>query len=130
MKRLKIKPFSNNDMWKGRKFKTKAYKAFISDVFNLLPKRKLPKFPKKTKLFAHYRWGFSSSLSDIDNPVKPFEDSLFERMINDDRDVYFTILEKRIVPKKEEYIEFHVDSTENLIEYLELLVEHLKRNVS
>ena len=117
LKRLKLKPLSVNEAFKGTRFKTKAYKAFISDVFNLLPKRKLPKLPEKAKLFAHYRWGFSSVLSDNDNPTKPFQDVLFERMPNDDRDVVFTILEKHIVPKGKEYIDFHVGNRDTLIEH-------------
>ena len=126
MNRLKIKPLSNNEMWQGQRFKTKMYEKFRDAITHLLPKRKLPKIPAKTKLFAHYRWGFSSSLSDIDNPVKPLQDAIFERMPNDDRDVYFTILEKHIVPKGKEFIDYHIGNRDDLITHLEALLEHLK----
>ena len=127
MNRIRIKPLSINEAFQGKRFKTKLYEKFKDTIQKyLIPKRKLPKHPEKTKLFVHYRWGFSSSRSDIDNPVKPFQDVLFDRMPNDDRDVYFTILEKRIVPKGKEHIDYHIGDQRDLIAYLEALLEHLK----
>ena len=88
-----------------------------------------PKKPEGDTYFAHYVWGFSSQSSDVDNPTKPTQDVLFDYwgMKSKDQRVKFMILEAVSVEKGDEFIGFHVDDKENLVEYLENLVKTLKK---
>ena len=70
--KIDIKPLSVNKCWKGRRFKTDEYKKYEKDVRFLLGSLKIPNPPYK----VFYTFGFSSASSDIDNPVKPFQDIL------------------------------------------------------
>jgi DNA-binding Lrp family transcriptional regulator len=64
----------------------------------------------KGKLTLYIRWGFSSKLSDWDNPVKPFQDILQKEYEFDDRYIYLAIVEKIDVKKGDEFIEFKIKS--------------------
>ena len=54
------------------------------------------------------KFGFSSKLADWDNPVKPFQDILQKRYNFDDRDIFKATVEKEIVKKGNEFIEFKI----------------------
>ena len=58
------------------------------------------------KLKLELTFGFSSKASDIDNPVKPFQDILQKKYDFDDKMIYTLIVHKEIVPKGEEFISF------------------------
>lgn len=101
---INIKPLSVNEAWKGKRYKTQKYKDYEINMFFLLPK-KIQLFPKmKLSIFV----GFSSSLSDNDNPIKPFTDILQKKYNFNDKDIYNTEIEKEIVPKGKEYIAFEI----------------------
>lgn len=100
MKKINIRPLSVNRAWKGKRFKTEEYKQYEKDLGLLLPK------DIKVKSGLSLEFGFSSKLSDIDNPVKPFIDILQKKYGFNDRDLILLIIKKRIVAKGEEYIKF------------------------
>ena len=102
MKQIKIKLLSINQAWQGRRFKTKAYHDFEKELFYLLPKQKIP----EGKLELYLKFGFSSKLSDIDNPVKIVQDVMQKKYQFNDRDIYKLVIEKEIVKKGKEYLEF------------------------
>lgn len=102
--KVDIKPLSVNQAWQGRRFKTPKYKKYESDTLMILPKIKIP----EGKLEIHYKFYFSSKLSDIDNPVKPFQDILCKKYGIDDRDIYRMSIEKHIVKKGCDCIEFEI----------------------
>ena len=106
-----------------------ALQKFALDVGRLLQRIRPPKPATDAPVFAHYVWGFSNSQSDIDNPVKPFQDVLFDtwKMKTQDHRVQFMIIEKATAKKGQEYIGFHVDAKANLIEYLENVLSRLKK---
>lgn len=111
MNKINIKALSVNEAWQGRRFKTQKYKIYESKVLNLLPDIEIP--PKDWLIIYHV--GYSNAQSDIDNFVKPFQDCLQKRYNINDRYIYAYIIEKHIVPKGEEYIQFeiiHVDIEE------------------
>ena len=128
MQYLKQKPFSVNDAWQGQRFRTKLYVAFAERVTRILQLIRPPKPDADAPLFAHYMWGLSNVLSDVDNPAKPFQDVLFDawKMKEKDHRVRFMILEKIKTKKGQEFIGFHVDTDDTLIEYLEKLLARLK----
>jgi len=102
--RINIKPLSVNQVWQGKRFKTRKYTNYEKDMLHLLKTFKIPKSPLKIKI----TWGFSSKLSDIDNPTKRFLDILQKKYGFDDRDIYELILKKEIVKKGDEFINFEI----------------------
>ena len=101
---IKIKPLSVNQAWAGKRFKTPKYKQYERDLLFLLPKIKLPDPPYE----VYYQFGFSSSASDIDNPVKLLQDILQKRYNFDDKNIYRMIVDKKKVKKGEEYLKFEI----------------------
>ena len=128
MKYIPYKPMSVNLAWQGRRYRTPLYTKFAIDVGLLIRRIRPPKPAPDASLFAHYVWGFSNSQSDVDNPVKPFQDVLFDtwKMKAKDHQVQFMIIEKATAKKGQEYIGFHVDAKANLIGYLENVLARLK----
>jgi len=105
MIKLDIKPLSVNQAWQGKRFKTPKYKNYEREMLLILPKIQIGIPPYKLKI----EFGFSSKLSDIDNPVKMFLDCLVKKYGFDDRDIYQINVEKYIVPKGNEYIKFELN---------------------
>ena len=101
---VKVKPLSVNQVWQGKRFKTKAYKQYEKEILlNLKPIE-----VKGGKLSLFLRFGLSSKNADIDNPVKPFVDCLQKRYGFNDRHIYRLEVEKVDVAKGEEFIEFQL----------------------
>ncbi len=107
---INIKPLSVNDAWKGRRFKTDAYKKFERDVLTLLPKIDVP----DGGLDLYLKWGFSSAASDWDNPIKLFQDCLQKKYTFNDNKVFRGFVEKEKVKKGDEYIEFKIGKVNEL----------------
>lgn len=108
MIKVNIKPLSVNDAWKGRRYKTDAYKAYEKYVLLILPKKSIPNGKLKLSIHANV----SNTQSDIDNPVKPFLDILQKKYGFNDSRVYELNVKKSIVPKGKEHILFELESLE------------------
>jgi Holliday junction resolvase RusA-like endonuclease len=104
--KLKIKPLTINQAFKGRKFRTFKYDSFIKECLLLLPKTIL--IPDKANVKLAIQFGFSSKLSDIDNCLKTFIDCLVKKYGVDDRYIFEIHVFKEIVKKGEEYIRFKI----------------------
>lgn len=106
MNLVSIKPLSVNKAWKGRRFKTDAYKSYERSVKWLLPDTlDIP----DGRLQIYLKFGFSSKASDLDNPVKPFVDVLQKKYGFDDKRIRRAIIDVDDSCKKgEEYIEFEL----------------------
>ena len=105
--KLKIKPLSVNDCWKGQRYKTPEYKVYEYETFALLPKSlKIP----DGKLQIDLVFGFSSKASDIDNPCKPFLDILQKKYGFNDKKIYKMNVSKKDVSKGLEFIEWKITS--------------------
>lgn len=102
--RVNIKPMSVNEAWKGKRYKTEEYKQYTTDLLWLLPKIKVPEPPYQIR----FVFGFSSTLSDWDNPVKPTQDVLCKKYGFDDKLIRKAVVETEIVPKGKEYFEFEI----------------------
>jgi len=105
MIKLDIKPLSVNQAWKGRRYKTDLYKSYERNVSLLLPKVDFPEGSVHLSLV----FGFSNKGSDIDNPLKPFLDILQKVYGFNDKDIYKLSVEKKVVKKGKEFIEFEVE---------------------
>lgn len=103
---IKIRPMSVNEAWQGRRFKSEDYIRFEKGVLFLLPKIVIP--PAPYEIF--YDFGLSNSASDIDNPVKPFQDILQKKYGINDKHIMKLTIKKTIVKQGAEYIYFKIMS--------------------
>lgn len=105
MDKIIIKPLSVNEAWQGKRRKTRKYDTYIENMLFLLPH--IDFIPENDiKLFIEF--GFSSKLSDIDNPLKPFIDCLVKKYGVDDRYITELNVRKKSVSKGNEYIIFEI----------------------
>lgn len=104
MIRVVIKPLSVNKSYQGRRFSTPELKAYKQELWVMLPDITVP----KSKLAVHYVFGVSSKNRDGDNLIKSFQDALCEKYRFNDRDIFRWEVEKRIVTKGREYVEFEI----------------------
>ena len=103
--KINIKPLSVNQCWQGKRFKTPKYKSYEYNLIMLLDNNlKIP----KGLLHLVVKFGLSNKLNDIDNGLKPFIDILQKKYGFNDRDIYKLEVEKVIVPKGQEFIEFEI----------------------
>jgi len=106
--KIRIKPLSVNKAWQGKRFKTVDYKAYEFNLTKMLPNEfEAP----KGKLELNIKVGYSSPLSDVDNMLKPFIDVLQKKYNFDDKNIFKIVIEKELVSKWREYIDW------NLTEY-------------
>ena len=103
--KIQIKPLSVNQVWQGKRFKTKKYKSYEKELLLLLPKIKID---FKRDLSVHLTFGFSSPLSDIDNPLKPILDVLQKRYGFDDKQIFELSVKKELVKKGSEFIKLNI----------------------
>lgn len=103
--RIEIKPFSVNDAWKGKRYRTNDYKKFQKDMMYLLPRLEID-FKKPLKIDLLF--GFSSNASDIDNPVKPLLDILQKKYSFNDNQIFELNIKKEIVKKNNEFIKLEI----------------------
>ncbi len=101
---LKIKPLSVNQVWQGKRFKTKKYKQYETELLYILPIIDIPEPPYS----VCYEFGFSSPLSDVDNPIKPLQDIIQKKYRLNDKDIFHIEAVKKIVRKGDEYIKFSI----------------------
>ena len=101
---IPIKPLSVNEAWKGMRFKTPAYETYELALLSMLPFIYIP----SGKLEIHFKFGFSNSGSDLDNPVKLCQDILQKKYKFNDSRIYGLTVEKEVVKKGCEYFSFSV----------------------
>lgn len=103
--RIPVKPISLNRAYKGRQYKTDAYKEYESLVTSHLAEGHVP--------FGSYEllllFGFSNERSDFDNPVKCLTDLLQKKYNFNDKHIQRCVIEKVLVPKGKEFIEFQLN---------------------
>jgi Holliday junction resolvase RusA-like endonuclease len=98
--KLKYKPLSVNDCWKGQRFKTDKYKKYERDLLFMLPNLVV----QNGKLKLDIQLGVSSKSADIDNPIKPLLDILQKKYGFNDKDIYELRITKEDVLKGNEFI--------------------------
>ncbi len=106
MIKIKIKPISQNEAYKGRKLKTSKYHNFEKLLMLLLPP-KLEISPEG-KIEFNVKFCLSSKLADGDNPLKSFQDLVSKKYNFNDKRIYRWIIEKVDVAKGQEFIEFEL----------------------
>lgn len=104
MARINIVPASVNACWQGKRFKTKHYEDYERELFYQLPKILIP----EGELRVTITFGLSSSLADIDNPIKPFLDILQKKYGFNDKNIFELFVRKTKTLKGDEYIDFSI----------------------
>jgi len=104
--RVNIKPLSVNEAWKGRKFKSPKYKLYEQELLFALPMTDInwDTLPLEVSLVV----GMSNMASDVDNVVKPFIDVLQKKYKFNDKYIFRLVVEKKLVVKGAEFIEFYI----------------------
>ena len=119
MYKIFIKPLSNNQAWKGKRYKTDKYLKYQRYVKILLKKLKFPKLKEKQNFWVYYKFG-TSRLQDYDNAIKVWQDLLCTELGIDDRYILGAFIQKEIVKKGEEFIEFEIfKSLEDFFYFIE-----------
>ncbi len=103
---IKIKPLSVNVCYRGRRFKNKAYNAYEHELLLKLPAMTVP----SGRLELLIEFGFSNRGADIDNCVKIFQDVLQKKYGFNDNMIYRLVVDKFIVKKGNEYINFKIEA--------------------
>jgi len=103
MIKVKIKPLSINEAYKGRRRRTDKYNSYINGVMYLLPNDIIV---KESNIRLRLEFGFSSLASDIDNCCKPFIDILQKKYEFNDKNIVELFVSKTKVSKGFEYILF------------------------
>lgn len=98
--KINRKPLSVNEAWQGKRFKTKAYKDYEKEMLLLLPPKKIP---TDKMLRVEMFFGFSNSLSDLDNPVKLLLDICQKKYGFNDKSIFELNVRKCLVKKGEEF---------------------------
>ena len=98
---LNKKALSVNKVWQGRRYKTKEYKAYEKEMLLLLPDLEVGNLHD---IKISITFGYSNSLTDIDNGLKPLIDILQKKYNFNDRYVYELNVKKEIVKKGKEFI--------------------------
>lgn len=104
--RVNIKPLSVNEAWQGRKFKSPKYKLYEQELLYALPMTDInwDTLPLEVSLVV----GLSNMASDVDNVVKPFIDVLQKKYKFNDKYIFRLVVEKKLVVKGAEFIEFYI----------------------
>jgi Holliday junction resolvase RusA-like endonuclease len=95
-----------NNAWQGRRFKSPEYTAYEKEVLLKLQAFDLSNVKEPLELSMVV--GLSNTASDVDNVVKPFVDILQKKYGFNDKYIYRLIVEKKIVVKGAEFIEFYI----------------------
>lgn len=107
--KVEVKPLSVNQAWQGKRFKTKDYQNYEKEVlYKLHPHTFTVTSPIELNLFV----GVSNAAADADNVVKPFVDILQKKYGFNDKFIYRLVVEKVIVKKGAEFIEFFIKNYE------------------
>lgn len=108
MERIDIKPLSLNSAYRGRRFSTPELKEYKRYISSCLPDKSLP----DGKMAVWYRFGVSARASDGDNLIKCFQDALGDHYEFNDNRIYKWVVEKVIVKKGQEFIEWNIEEYE------------------
>lgn len=104
MEKIEIKPLSVNGAWKGKRYKTDAYKKYERDLMFILPKIVIPPPPYE----IYFKFGFSSIASDWDNCIKTTQDILAKKYKFNDKLIKRGIVETEYVKKGFEFFKFEI----------------------
>ena len=102
---IKIKPMSTNSLFRGRRFRTKAYDEYEKEVWYQLPDSiKVP----EGKISLKYLVGLFNKNADMANVEKAFTDILQKKLGFNDKNIYKLEMERTDVSRGDEFISFEI----------------------
>jgi len=103
-----VKPLSINAAYTLKRKKSMKYRRFEELMALELEGYKIPanRDVKSMKFKLEIHWGFATSLSDVDNPIKTLLDVLQRWFGFDDKQIMSISATKTVVGKRQEYIDF------------------------
>lgn len=105
---IPVQALSQNQAWKGRRYKSPEYKQYQQTVHAYLSTFSLPKVKPKEKYYLFFEFGIPTR-QDCTNGIKIFEDILSDHLGTNDRYVFEIFARKVVMSKKEDcYIKFNV----------------------
>lgn len=104
MVRLQIKPLSINEAYKGKRYRTPKYDAYIKEMLFILPHDLIVPI---NNIKINIEFGYSSPLSDVDNGLKCFIDCLQKKYNFNDKNIIEINVRKCKALKGSEYILFN-----------------------
>lgn len=107
MYHIPVQALSQNQAWKGRRYKSPEYRQYQQIINAYLKTLQLPKIKPKEEYFLYYEFGIPTR-QDASNCVKLFEDILSDHLGTNDR--YVTeFFARKVVTKREDcYIKFNI----------------------
>jgi hypothetical protein len=102
--KINIKALSVNKAWRGgQRYRSKDYIEYEAEIWNMLGRHDVD---PSDKLMLQMEVGYSNEANDLSNSIKCFEDILAKKCGFNDKKIYRLVLDKVIVPKGEEYIDY------------------------
>lgn len=112
--RTHTKPLSVNKAYMGKKIRTYDYNKYRKVLLEELPENiRIP----KGRLILRMNVYYSNKASDVDNCTKPFIDILQEKYGFNDNRIYFLAVQKIVVPKGEDGIQFKLEKYKGEIKW-------------
>ena len=107
MYHIPIKPLTQNQAWKGRRYKSAAYKQYEKDVNLYLNTLQLPKVIPKEPFHLYLEFGTTKG-QDCSNSIKLFEDILCKHLGVNDNCVMSIFARKIVTKKTDRFIRFNI----------------------
>ena len=107
MYHIPVQALSQNQAWKGRRYKSPEYRQYQQTINAYLKTLQLPKLKPKEEYFLLYEFGIPTR-QDASNCVKLFEDILSDHLGTNDRYVMQFHCRKVITKREDCYIKFDV----------------------
>jgi len=103
-----VKPLSINAAYTLKRKKSAKYRKFEELMALELQGYRIPKnrLPNEMRFKLSIHWGFATSLSDVDNPIKTLLDVLQRWFGFDDKQIMRIAATKTVVGKGREFINF------------------------
>ena len=111
MYHIPIQALSQNQAWKGKRYKSPEYRQYQQSINAYLTMLHLPKLKPKEDYYLYYEFGIPTR-QDASNCVKLFEDILSDHLGTNDRYVSGFYCRKVITRKEDCYIKFNVFTNE------------------
>ena len=120
MFQINTKPLSQNQAWKGKVYKSKAYKDYEQIIKVHLMTFKLPRIRPNTPFYLFLEFG-TPRYQDCSNSIKLAEDIICRHLGVNDNYVMAIFSRKVITKKQDSYIRFNIFEQQS--DFLKTIIE-------
>ena len=119
---IPLQALSQNMAWVGKRYKSKLYKQYESDIFIYLHTFQLPKLENKQKFYLYFQFGVPNN-QDVSNGIKILEDVITRFLGVDDRDVLSLYASKIVTTRAKAFINFDIFTDKS--DFLQTIIEEV-----